>query len=138
MRHFQIIVDENMPRRFTLMLQYWVSAGQIGSEVGRKGIQDDEIIPRILLEVKRTTFLTQDRRIYFRERPHPGYCLIIVPELSVSEIAALVRRLFRVSGFHTVAERMGKIVRITQEYIHWKELYQPGEQRQQWPLSRKR
>ena len=57
MRHFQIIVDENMPRRFTLMLRPWVSAGQIGYEVGRKGIQDDEIIPRILLEVKRTTFL---------------------------------------------------------------------------------
>jgi len=138
MRHFQIIVDENMPRRFTLMLQSWVSAGQISYEVGRKGIQDDEIIPRILLEVKRTTFLTQDRRIYQRERPHSGYCLVIVPGLPFSEIAALVRRLFRIPGFHTIAERMGKIVRITKEYIYWKELHQPGEQRQQWPPNRKR
>ncbi|MBC8228387.1 hypothetical protein H8E77_02420 [bacterium] len=138
MRHFQITVDENMPRRFTLMLRTWVSVGQIGHEVGRQSMQDDEIIPRLLLEVKRTTFLTEDRRIYRRERPHPGYCLVIVPELSVSEIAALVRRLFRIPGFHTIAERMGKIVRITQEYIHWKELHQPGEQRQRWTTSRKR
>ena len=138
MRHFQVALDENIHREVTLMLRSWVSAGQIGHEIGRKGMQDDEIIPRLLLEVKRATFLTQDRRIYRRERPHPGYCLVIVSELSVSEIVALVRRLFRIPGFHTIAERMGKIVRITQEYIHWKELHQPGEQRQRWPTSRKR
>jgi len=71
-RHFQVVVDENIHREVTLMLRARVSAGQIGYEVGRKGIQDDEIIPRLLLEVKRTTFLTQDRRIYYRERPHNG------------------------------------------------------------------
>jgi hypothetical protein len=65
---------------------------------------------RLLLQVKRATLLTHDEGIYRVQRPHARYCLIIVPELSAKEIAVLVRRLFKVPGFRTIKERMGKVV----------------------------
>jgi hypothetical protein len=110
---FQILLDENMDRKVLMILRSWITVGQIGHEVGRPGMQDEEIIPGLLLQLKRTTLLTQDERIYNRERPHAAYCLVIVPELSPLEIADLVRRLLKLPGFRTVKERMGKVVRLT-------------------------
>jgi len=37
-RHFQVVVDENIHRDVTLLLQSWVSVGQIGHEVGRQSM----------------------------------------------------------------------------------------------------
>jgi hypothetical protein len=132
MPHFQILLDENMDRRVMTLLRLWITAGQIGHEVGRSGMQDDEIIPRLLLELKRVTLLTHDERLYRRKRPHAGYCLLIVPELPAREIAAMVRRLFKLPGFRTIQERMGKVIQLTAHSIRWKELHQPKEQIRSW------
>jgi hypothetical protein len=126
-------MDENMDREVLALLQSWITVGQVGREAGRFGMQDEEIIPRLLLEIKRTTFLTQDERLYRRVRPHARYCVVVVPELSTVDIAALVRRLFKLPGFRAVNERMGKVVRITTDRIHWKALHQIKEHTQRWP-----
>jgi len=133
MPHFQILLDENMDRKVKAFLQSWITAGQIGHEVGRLAMQDEEIIPRLLLEVKRATLLTHDERIYRRERPHAGYCLVIVPELPAIETVALVRRLFKMPGFRTIKERMGKVVQLTPHSVRWKDLHKAKEQAQLWP-----
>jgi len=113
MPHFQILLDENMDRRVMTLLQSWITVGQIGHEVGRPGMQDEEIIPRRLLQAKRVTLLTQDERIYYRERLHAKYCLVVLPELSPREIATLVRYLFKQPSFRTIKDRIGKVVRLT-------------------------
>lgn len=133
MPHCQILIDENMDRKVLALLQSWITAGQIGHEVGRLGMPDEELIPRLLLEVKRTTFVTHDERIYRRERPHAGYCLVVVPKLPAVEIAALVRRLLKLPGFRTIKERMGKVVHLTTHRIRWKELGEVKEHIQRWP-----
>lgn len=133
MPHCQILIDENMDRKVLALLQSWITAGQIGHEVGRSGMQDEELIPRLLLEVKRATFITHDERIYRRERPHARYCLVIVPKLPAIEIAALVRRLLRLPGFRTIKERMGKVVHLTTHRIRWKGLGEVKEHIQRWP-----
>lgn len=133
MPHFQILLDENMDRRVMSLLQPWITVGQIGHEVGKPGMLDEEIIPGLLLRLKRTTLVSQDERLYRSEHPHPGYCLLIVPEVSPEETAGLVRRLFRLPGFRTVKERMGKVIRLTPHKIRWKKLHQPKERTQNWP-----
>jgi hypothetical protein len=41
-----IIIDENFPEAQRHLLRVWrISARQIGFEIGRDGMKDDEIIP---------------------------------------------------------------------------------------------
>ena len=55
-----IILDENFPESQRQLLRGWrVSLRQIGYEVGRKGMQDEEILP-FLRHRRRTTFFTLD------------------------------------------------------------------------------
>jgi hypothetical protein len=108
MPHFQVLLDENMDRHVVAFLQSWITVGQIGHEVGRTGMQDEEIIPRLLLEVKRATLLTHDERIYRLQRPHARYCLVIVPELSAKQVAALVRRLLKLPGLKPSGNGWGR------------------------------
>lgn len=51
-----IIIDENFPESQRQLLLSWrIHIRQIGIELGRKGLQDDEIIP-LLLTYKNPTF----------------------------------------------------------------------------------
>ena len=54
------ILDENVPMNQRQILQSWrISIRQIGCDVGRKGMKDDEIIP-FLHSLRRPTFFTRD------------------------------------------------------------------------------
>ncbi len=51
------ILDENVLKdQRELLLSWRVKIHQIGYDVGRKGVQDEEIIP-LLLQLRRPTFL---------------------------------------------------------------------------------
>ena len=55
-----IILDENFPESQRQLLRGWrIPIRQIGYEVGRCGMQDEEIIP-FLLQRRRVTFFTLD------------------------------------------------------------------------------
>jgi len=95
-------------------------------------MQDDEIIPRLLLAVKRATFVTYDQNLYRQERPHPGYCIVVVSDLAPAEVIVLLRRLFQLPGFSTVADRMGKVALVTARGVRWKELGKDEEQEHHW------
>jgi len=54
-----IILDENIPEDQRQLLRSWrVPARQIGFEVGRPSMQDEEILP-FLHRLKKSTFFTR-------------------------------------------------------------------------------
>jgi hypothetical protein len=106
------ILDENIPESQRQILRSWrVPIRQIGRDVGRKGMKDDEIIP-LLRGLRRPTFFTRDLGFYERDLCHARYCLICMA-VGRNEVAAFVRRLLRHPELDTRAKRMGEVVRVS-------------------------
>jgi len=94
------ILDENiLESQRQLLRSQRVSVRQVGLDVGRKGMKDDEVMP-LLHTLRRPTFFTRDLGFYDRGLCHPRYCLICMA-VGQYEIAAFVRRLLRHSAFDT-------------------------------------
>lgn len=91
------------------MLSWRVSIRQIGYDTGRKGIQDDEIIP-LLHQLRRLTFFTRDSDFFDRKLCHQRYCLVYL-DVDKYEAAVFVRRVLRHNELDTQAKRMGTVVR---------------------------
>jgi len=72
-----IILDENILEGQRLLLQAWrVAARQVGFDLGRKGLKDEEIL--VLLRRQRNpTFFTRDGDFYHPNLRHPSYCLVV-------------------------------------------------------------
>lgn len=107
-----ILLDENVPEsQRALLLAKRVAARQIGYDVERKGLKDEQIIP-LLHTLDRPTFFTLDSDFYNRRLCHLGYCLV---HLDVAEEAAAeyVRRFLRHRKSNTRAKRMGWVVRVS-------------------------
>jgi hypothetical protein len=104
------ILDENIPDGQSAILRDWrVAFRQIGQDVGRAGMKDDEIIP-LLHELDRPTFVTLDDDFYDRRLCHAGYCLVHL-DIDDELTAEFVRRLLRHRELNTKAKRMGCVVR---------------------------
>jgi hypothetical protein len=107
-----IILDENILEGQRLLLHAWrLQARQIGLDVGRKGLKDEEIIV-LLRRHRNSTFFTRDLGFYNPAFPHAKYC-IVVASVEQTEVGAFVRRFLRHPTFDTQAKRMGKVVRIS-------------------------
>ena len=66
----QIVVDEQIDHgKVTVPLKRWITAEQIGYEVGHKGFSDEQITS-LLLRLKRRTLVTIDREFYRRQLRH--------------------------------------------------------------------
>ena len=64
------ILDENILKNQRQLLESWgIPVRQIGFNVGRRGLQDDEIIP-FLVQQHRPTFFTRDEDFYKRRTLH--------------------------------------------------------------------
>ncbi len=125
------ILDENVREDQRGLLQRWeVPVHQLGVDVGRKGMKDEEIIP-LLHTLRDTTFFTRDMGFYDRKLCHPRYCLVCLA-VGKEEVAVFVRRVLRHPEVDTKAKRMGAVIRVshagfsiwrqnaTQEaYINW-------------------
>ena len=104
------ILDENIIASQRQRLRSLrIPVRQIGVDIARKGLQDEEIIP-FFHHQRRATFFTRDRGFYRREVCHRQYgivCLEVTPE----EVAVFVRRVLRHPGLNTQAKRLGTVVR---------------------------
>ena len=104
------ILDENIIASQRQCLRSWrIQVQQIGVDIARKGLQDEEIIP-FLHQHRRPTFFTRDRGFYRRDVCHRQYgivCLDVVPE----EVAIFVRRVLRHPRLNTQTKRMGTVLR---------------------------
>lgn len=104
------ILDENiLESQRQLLFQWHVPFRQIGYEVGRKGMKDDEIIP-FLHSLRQPTFFTIDRHFYKRNLCHGRYGVVFL-NVEQSEAAIFVRRVLRHREFDTQAKRMGVVIR---------------------------
>ena len=106
------ILDENVLEGQRRLLENWgISFRQIGYEIGRKGMQDGEIIP-FLLRLRQPSFFTSDHHFYNPPLCHGRYCLVYL-DVSQLEAANFIRRLLRHPEFDTVAKRMGAVIRVS-------------------------
>ena len=104
------LLDENIPENQRQLLQSWrISIRQIGYDVGRKGMKDDEIIS-FLQQNRSVTFFTRDLGFYDRRLSHRKYCLVCLAT-DKYEVAVFVRRLLRHKEFNTERKRMGLVIR---------------------------
>ncbi|MBM4255794.1 MAG: hypothetical protein FJ147_07845 [Deltaproteobacteria bacterium] len=120
------ILDENVLEDQRQLLRQWrVPVRQIGQDIGRKGMQDENIIP-FLLTLRRPTFFTSDFDFYDRRLCHAQYCLVCI-ESRQSRTATFVRRFLRHSAFDTAAKRMGKVIRLSSVQLVVQELHRGGQ-----------
>jgi hypothetical protein len=106
------VLDESVPPSQRRLLRSWrVPIRHFGYEIGRRGMQDDEIIP-FLLGLRRPTFFSLDFDFYKRTLCHARYCLVSL-DVKQYEAATFVRRLLRHPQFSTGAKRMGAVIRVS-------------------------
>lgn len=111
-----IVLDENVLESQRVRLQAWkVHLCQIGCVVGRKGMDDDEIIP-LLRKLRRPTLITRDRDFFRRALASEGYCLAFF-DVGPLDVADYVRRLLRQPDFKTWAQRKGCVMRVSSNEI---------------------
>ena len=126
-----IVLDENIVDGQRLLLESRkIAARQIGLDVGRKGVKDEEIVV-LLHRLRQPTFITRDLGFYSPELRHPHYA-IIVAAVGQYELAAFVRRFLQHPEFATHSNRAGKIVRIASRGITWWQLRRQQEMFVAW------
>jgi len=105
------ILDEHVPVEQRQLLKGWrYSVRQVGYDIGRPGMKDDEVIP-LLRRVRQPTFFTLDFDFYKRRLCHDRYCIAWM-DVYDDEVASFVRRLLGHSAFDTQAKRMGAVIRV--------------------------
>lgn len=105
-----IVIDENIPDSQRHLLRGWrIRVHQIGHEIGRGGMKDEEIIP-LLHNLRAPTFFTRDLGFYRSAFCHPGYCIVCL-DVEQYEVASFIRRFLRHGSFRDRARRMGKVIR---------------------------
>lgn len=105
------ILDENVPASQRAVLRdKRIVLRQIGQDLGRTGMKDEEIIP-LLHTLDRPTFFTLDSDFYNRHLCHAGYCLVHL-DIEEETVAEYVRRLLRHRELNTKAKRMGCVIRV--------------------------
>lgn len=129
------ILDENILSDQRRLLKSWrIAVHQIGYDIGRKGMQDDAIVP-LLHQLKQATFFTRDSDFYDRTLCHAQYCLV---QLSVEkyEVANFVRRLLKHPQFNTSTKRKGTVMRVSHGGILVWYLHAETECWVEWKIKR--
>lgn len=129
------VLDENLRQSPRELLARWrIPVRQIGIEVGRSGMHDDEIIS-LLHGLSRSTFFTRDRDFYKPELRHANHCLIQL-EVSREQSAEYIHRLLKHPELNTVAKRLGSVIRVGAIGLHVWRAKAESEERLDWPPRR--
>jgi hypothetical protein len=107
-----VVLDENILDGQRLLLESSrIATRQIGVDIGRKGMKDDEVV--VLLRRRRNiTFFTRDAGFYLPGLRHGRYCVVVM-SVGQSEAATFIRRFLRHPDFNTQVKRMGRVVRLS-------------------------
>jgi hypothetical protein len=125
------ILDENIPASQRQLLEVQrVKIRQIGFNIGRRGMHDDEIIP-LLLRMRRPTFFTRDQDFYQRRLCHPRYAIAYLA-VDKNEVATFVRRFLRHPALNTLAKRLGSVIRVSSAGLSIWRSYARRELRLEW------
>ncbi len=130
-----IVLDENILDGQRLLLDGWnIAVRQIGLDVGRKGLQDGQIVV-LLRRLRQATFFTRDRGFYTPSLRHPHYA-IVVAAVGQYEVAAFIRRFLRHPLFDAHANRAGRVLRVAPTGITYWQLRQEDEKVAGWEGQR--
>jgi len=106
------VLDENITEFQAELLRRWrVRFRQIGEDIGRAAMGDEDIMP-LLHKLRPVTFFTRDLGFYRAELRHPEYCLVCLA-VAGDQAANLIRRFLGHPRFNTQAKRIGHVVRVT-------------------------
>jgi hypothetical protein len=115
----QLVLDDQLDVVKVLPgLRRWASTIRLQELRPGEHIFDDRV-PEILLTCHEPTFVTIDSDFWKPKLCHSGYC-IVYTEIDFrrqQEIPKLLRRLFRHARFKSHAQRMGKVIRLTQSGV---------------------
>ncbi len=127
------ILDENIPESQRQLLRSWrIQAHQIGHEIGRQGMKDEQIIP-LLHKLRYVSFFTRDLGFYRRQLCHANYCSVILA-VGQYEVASFIRRFLKHPKFNTKSKRMGRVIRITHIGMQIWQLHIKKEEELRWRL----
>jgi len=106
------ILDENILESQRKLLRNWrIAVRQIGYDIGRQGLKDEEILP-FLHQLHNPTLFSRDTDFYNRRLRHARYCLVYLT-VQKQEVALFVRRFVRHKAFDTQAKRLGTVVHVS-------------------------
>jgi hypothetical protein len=126
-----IVIDEHFPESQRQLLKGWrMRFRQIGYEIGRRGLQDVEIIP-LLLQHRRSTFFTLDSDFDKVKYCHAHYGLVFL-DVDEYEAASFIRRFLKQENFNTQAKRLGKVIRVMHTYIAVRDRHSEQGVRFEW------
>src|SRR5438132_3429491 len=125
------VLDENIPEsQRTLLRTKRVALRQIGQDLGRKGMKDDDLIS-LLHQLARPTFFTLDSDFYDHRLGHERYCLVYL-DVDEDMIAEYVVRLLRHRELNTKAKRLGCVIRASPTAVTLWRIHQEQELRLTW------
>jgi hypothetical protein len=125
------ILDENIPESQSTLLRSWrIAFRQVGQDVGRMGMKDDEIIP-LLHGLERPTFFTLDGDFHERRLCHSEYCLVHL-DIEEEMVAEYIRRVLRHHDLNTKAKRMGRVIRASSTGIAVWRIHEERETHIDW------
>lgn len=126
-----IVLDENIFESQRLQSRRWrIQPCQIVRDVGRRGMQDEEIIP-LLRTLRRPTLVTRDRDFFQSSLCDVRYCLVQF-RVDPVEVAAYLRRLIRHPNFKTWSQRKGRVLRVSPGGISVWQVRNPRLRRYRW------
>ena len=125
------ILDENIPEsQRALLKSKRIAVRQIGNDLGRKGMKDDEVIS-LLHQYDRPTCFTLDSDFYDRRLCHRGYCLVHL-DIEEETVADYVRRCLRHRELDTKAKRMGRVIQVLPTGLRFWRIRQKQENLLPW------
>jgi hypothetical protein len=105
------VLDENILESQRQLLRAWrIPVRQIGVELGRKGMSNEEILP-FLLTLSNPTFFTRDLGFASHDFCHERRCIVVLA-VGQYESAHFVRRVLHQRDFDTQSKRMGAVLRV--------------------------
>ncbi len=111
-----IVVDENVTAPQRDLLTTWkIRFRQIGRDVGRVGMTDQDIVP-LLRKIRPATLFTKDLGLYRRELRDPRFAIVCLA-VNEDETASFVRRFLAHPRFRTHAMRLGRLFLVSSEAI---------------------
>lgn len=110
------VLDENIiSSQCQLLKSQRIRFRQIGVDIGRSGLKDQEIIT-LLHDINKPTFFTRDVDFYDPDLCHSGYCLVYL-DVRKDKVASFVKRFLRHKAFKSKSQRMGLVVRLSHKGI---------------------
>ena len=123
------VLDEQIRDTLYQMLKQRRSFDKVGDGFGQRGLEDEHIC--CLLHNTGKTFHSQDSDYYHPKNRHKSYCLVYY-EVETPELVDYILRFLRHREFNTHAKRLGKVIKVTLQYIEYWEVGKQERTRVEW------